>query len=60
MFSVAGKWGEVDKSLDAFFVDIHNLPQLGRVRYYRNIEGEIEYEKVSDISWSFSLAWYSS
>ncbi|MCR5057169.1 MAG: cellulose binding domain-containing protein [Clostridiales bacterium] len=60
VFSVAGKWGEVDKSLDAFFVDIHNLPQLGRVRYYRNKEGEIEYEKVSDISWSFSLAWYSS
>lgn len=59
-YSVLGDVGGVTDSIGTFVDKAESLSEIGRVRYYINSQGEIEYEKVSDSSWSFALGLYSS
>ena len=60
VYSVLGSKNRVENSLETYFGEVADLSELGKMRYYINDEGKIDYEKVPDSSWSFALALYSS
>lgn len=60
VYTILGNRGGAFQSIERYIDDLDKISEIGRVRYFINSEGKIDYEKVSDSSWTFALAIYSS
>ena len=60
LYSIIGDRSGIVSSIITYVDDLKRISEIGRVRYFINSEGRIEYEKVPNGSWTFALAMYSS
>ena len=58
--AIIGDRSGIVSSIITYVDDLKRISEIGRVRYFINSEGRIEYEKVPNGSWTFALAMYSS